>query len=298
MKLDHLKILVAAILYGYIIVGGRLLSNAGLSLIEISFLPLVFVAAIIIVIRPSTVKAVFLPHRLFFFAVFGLIGALLQITQYAGIVLGVPVAIVAMLLYLQPVWTVILSRLVLQEPVTPRKLLSLILAMAGAVILLDPFTGSGGRSLTGLIIAFIAGWVLAAWVLWAKRSGEMEGVSPVVCLTGYSLFTSLFLILILAVDVVFIGTGWLGELQPQSWAGNVIAICSVSILAYLVPGILFFWGIGGVAASVAGILLMLEPVSATFLAAIWFREPITSNIWIGGLLILIANGLIVTRTEK
>jgi drug/metabolite transporter (DMT)-like permease len=298
MNLNHLKILVAAILYGYIIVGGRLLSNAGLSLIEISLLPLVFVTAIIIVMRPSTVKAVFLPRHLFFFSVFGLIGALLQVTQYAGIVLGVPVAIVAMLLYLQPVWTVILSRLALKEPVTPRKLLSLVLAMAGAVILLDPFSGSGSRSIAGLITAFIAGWILAAWVLWAKRIGAMKGVSAVVCLTGYSLFTSLFLILILVVEVVFIGTGWLGELQPQSWAGNAIAICSVSILAYLVPGILFFWGIGGVAASVAGILLMLEPVSATFLAAIWFREPVTSNIWIGGLLILIANGLIVTRSQK
>jgi drug/metabolite transporter (DMT)-like permease len=160
---------------------------------------------------------------------------------------------------------------------------------------MDPFSNKGEYNSLGMASAFIAGWVLAFWVLWAKKSEQLEEVTPASCLTGYSFFTSLFLVVIYFLESEFIQSGWLGGFSPASWSNAALEISSISILAYLVPGFLFFWGIGGVAASVAGILLMLEPVSATFLAAVWFHEPITLNIWIVGALILLANGLVLRK---
>ncbi|MBU4492316.1 MAG: hypothetical protein KKD69_07635 [Euryarchaeota archaeon] len=48
-------------------------------------------------------------------------------------------------------------------------------------------------------------------------------------------------------------------------------------------------------ASIAGIVLLLEPVSAIILAAIFFTQPIGLNIISGGTLILFSNYLVIHK---
>ncbi|HUV13378.1 MAG TPA: EamA family transporter, partial [Acidobacteriota bacterium] len=135
---DLVWLALGAVFYGFITVGGRLLANLGFSLIEISLYPLAGVTLILLIARPALLQQLLRRDRVGFFLVYGAIGALLQITQYGGIVLGVPVSLVAMLLYLQPIWTMLLGRLFLGEQFSAAKVLALVLALIGSVVLMTP----------------------------------------------------------------------------------------------------------------------------------------------------------------
>lgn len=66
-----------------------------------------------------------------FFLVFGFFGAIARLCQFGAVVLGVRVAIVVLLLYTQPLWTIAFNKLFLQESITKRKILAMILVLVG-----------------------------------------------------------------------------------------------------------------------------------------------------------------------
>src|SRR5436309_11603342 len=98
-------IAASAVLFGTVTVGGSFFHRSGLSLYEIALYPLIltFLMLLPVLVRGGR----YVPRREMvpFFAVYGLIGALAELAQFGGIVLGVPVATVALLLYTQPIWT-------------------------------------------------------------------------------------------------------------------------------------------------------------------------------------------------
>ena len=289
---------LGAILYGFITVGGRLLANLGFSLIEISLYPLAGVTLILLIVRPALLQQLVLNDRIGFFLVYGLIGAVLQVTQYGGIVLGVPVSLVAMLLYLQPIWTMLLGRLFLGEPFTAAKILALTLGVIGSMVLLSPAFAGVAYSTLGLVSAFLGGWALSIWVIWGKRIHRYEGLDPLARVLGYALFTVLWLGLLLLLLLSSGVGGSFASLSTHLLVGNWDMVLLVSVVAYLLPTLLFLVGIRKVEASLAGMILMLEPLSAIVLAAILFREPVTVRLVIGGGLILVANFLTIRASQR
>ena len=79
-------------------------------------------------------------------------------------------------------------------------------------------------------------------------------------------------------------------------SGKSLAI--FAIIAGIIPHSLFYKGVQKIHASIAGIVLLLEPVSATILAAILFLQPISLNILSGGALILFSNYLITYNKKS
>jgi drug/metabolite transporter (DMT)-like permease len=282
---------IAALLYGFVTVGGRWLSGFGFSLLEVSFYPLAGVALILTLGRGRASRILFRRQNLRFFIGFGLVGAALQITQYGGIVLGVPVSIVAILLYLQPLWTLIVSRIWWGEQITPQKATALAISIAGMLVLLGPGINSSGMSRLGLGFALLGGWALSAWVLVGKRAERLTGVSAFAKTQGYALFTCCWLLMLAPVFSLLIGDDRLSRFGISGFAAHPVAVFVVALMAYLVPSCLFLAGVRGTSALTAGLIMMLEPVSAAVLAALLFREPLTWNILAGGFLVLLANAL-------
>ncbi len=136
----------AAVLYGSVTVGGRLLYGMGFSLYGDLPLPagphLRDPGSLGAVAREGGRPARGAPLFVAYWLIGGLIGALLQLSQFGGIVLGVPVATVALLLYTEPVWAIVLGRVLLLEPVTNRKLIAMAATLCGMVVLVQ---GRGWR---------------------------------------------------------------------------------------------------------------------------------------------------------
>ena len=286
---DHknaLAILLGAAFYGFITVGGKYFSDVGYSLYEIALL-VVFAAIPLLpflIIKKYRIRKA----QLRFFLMFGLIGALLQLSQFAGIVLGMPVAIVALLLYTQPIWTIGFSKWFLNEKITPRKLAAAALALLGIMVLLNPFAIDVKKDFVGIIASVLAGLLLSLWVICGRRSG-LRNQHIITTTFGYAFFSGVWLLLFHPLFSQLITDSQFTRLDFTVYQDYFWSVAAFAVFAQVVPACLVFWGMQKIEASTAGILLLLEPVSAALLAWFIFQEPLTANIWFGGGLILFAN---------
>ena len=99
--------------------------------------------------------------------------------------------------------------------------MALVLAMLGAVVLINPLSSSGDYSLLGMVSAFLAGWALAIWVLWAKKIERIRGVTASTCVAGYSLFTVGFLLIVYLVEGEFISEdGSVESIPKYGWIAD------------------------------------------------------------------------------
>src|ERR1041385_9448689 len=167
----HFFIVIAAVFYGTVVVGGEFFITRGLSLFEIAFYPILLMTVLVLpvlLIRPNYV----IPKRLLpFFLLYGLIGAFAEFGQFVGLIFGVPVAVVALVLYPQPLWTVVLSAGLLGERITRRKVIAMLLAFAGVAVLTQgAWTVSIAHPFLGLLACLIASVFMSLWVIWGRKS--------------------------------------------------------------------------------------------------------------------------------
>lgn len=293
MKREVFFIIIAAIFYGTITVGGQFLANLGLSLYEIALFPVSVIAILMSLIVIYKRKFLIKRGMLRFFIIYGLIGAVLQVTQFGGIILGIPVAVVAFLLYTQPIWTTIIGKVLLQEKITQRKVLTVIIGFMGILVLLKPWDIENIGNLGGISFALIAGILLSLWVILGRKSG-INKQHYITTTFGYAFFSTIWLWLLLPISSLFIQN----SMTRISFSFPVYYWFYVIFFAFLwgiISHPFFYAGVKRVPASIAGVILLLEPVSASLLAALLFGQEITSNIIFGGILILLSNYLIIPK---
>ncbi len=286
--------MAGAALYGAITVGGRVFAQLGFSLFEIAITGGLFGALLLAPVVAWRRELRIKRRDADIFVAFGVMGAVLQLGQFLGIVLGVPVAIVALLLYTQPLWTVLLGRLWLGEPITRRKLGALALAAIGIVVLVGPTGSAQEHSRLGLAAALVAGVMLAVWIILGRISA-LRGNHPITTTFGYQVSTSLGLFAlwpVLATWPVFTG---MSRFDPGVFATHWQAVLIYTVLVNVMPSMLVMWGMTALEASTAGMMLLLEPAAAGLLAWIMFGEVIGGQVWLGGALILGSNAILLVR---
>ncbi|MDG6994928.1 MAG: EamA family transporter [Nitrososphaerota archaeon] len=178
-RAGQLEIASAGVLYGTITVGASLLSKNGVPVLAISFF---FLAFSLVVLAPFALKKGFsgrIKNALRFLSVYGAIGAFLVLSQFTSLSLGVSPAITALLLYTQPIWTVMFGRLFFSERIDISRAAVVILALAGAFFVSDPFSQSAqinlhGPRLIGEIIAFLGGVFLSGWIILGRRARSTD----------------------------------------------------------------------------------------------------------------------------
>ena len=297
MDREHWFVAIAAILYSTITVGGQFLVNLGLSLYEISLYSALFVCVIflpIILIRPQY----FIKKDYFwFFVIYGLINALLMLTQFGGIVFGTPVAIVVLLLYSQPIWTTIFGKLMLKEPITFGKIVAVCIVLFGVVILVKPWNLESVGTVAGFISALLGGLFLSLWIIWGRKSCITKQNS-ITTIIGWMGFTVIWLLVLWPFVAFFIHEPNVIRLSINFLLQYWFYLFVFALLAHVIPFLFFYKGIQKISASIAGIMMLLEPVTATILAAILFIQPIGPNIFLGGALIIVSNYLVIHEDEK
>lgn len=292
MKKGVLLIIISGILYGTITPGAQIFINRGLSSLEISFFRSFFVSLILL---PVVLKfSVYLPRKkaLPFFIAYGLNGALLEVMMFASLGLGVPVALVALLLYSQPVWTIFLGKIFLDEKITRIKIFSAIIGFCGIAVLVKSWQAGSVESLLGLALAVGAGVLLSIWVILGKKSADLEQ-HYITTTFSWSFFGALWL--------AFFYTAWktiFGESEVFSFSYSLIQtqwfpLLLFAVFSGLLPHLLFYRGVVTVSGSVAGIILLLEPATATILADIIFSQGIGFELLLGGILIVLSNYIVL-----
>ncbi|MCL4243646.1 MAG: DMT family transporter [Candidatus Dadabacteria bacterium] len=296
MRREYWYLILAGIFYGTIAPGGQFLLGRGLSLFEAAFYRPLIVGLILL---PAVLaRKDLMPGRgaLGFLAVYGLIGGLLELALFAGLALGVPVAIVVLLLYTQPVWTIFIGRAALGEEITGRKLASALLGLAGLACLMKSWE-AGAASYIGVACGLLSGILLSLWVVLGKKV-SVTGQHYVTTTFGWSIFASAWLLLLLPLMKLLLPSEEFSGLTFAFPAGDWLALVIVSVLGGAVPHLLFYRGLRGVPASVAGIVLLLEPASATVLAWAFLSQHIGFYTLLGGVFIILSNYIVVRRAGE
>ena len=200
-----------------------------------------------------------------------------------------PLSTAAILLYTSPIWIMLMSVLFFREKLTGRKLLALVLAFAGCV-LVSGISGEG-MTLTGLLVGLGSGIGYGLYSILGTVA--LRRYSP------YTVTTYTFAFAALGAWLICRPAEMLAKFAAAPDLPGLVFFCFLTALVTaVIPFLAYTLGLRTVEASRAGILATVEPLVATLIGVAVFSEPLTLLSGLGILLILAAVVLLNGKTES
>lgn len=275
-----LLIIISAAAFGTLAIFGKFLYADGLDTFTLLFLRFAFAASVmtlILILRREPLPRGRVLAQLIGMGALGYVG---QSFTYLSAIKYASAGLVALLLYLYPMFVLILSVIFLREKVTWVKALALTLALTGAALTARP---EGGQVL-GIIFAVVSAVIYSIYII--VGAGVMKRVSAVQ--SSLVIFTS-------AAAVYGTLTLVNGAHFPQSSFGWW-SLAGIVIVATVIPVTTFLAGLERIGPTNASLLSTLEPLVTVLLAAWLFAERLEPITLVGGALILVAV-VVLTRSE-
>ncbi len=210
----------------------------------------------------------------------GAIGYVGQALSYLTALKYASSGLVALLLYLYPIFVALLSAIVWREKITKPTALALALALIGLALTVGP---DGGR-LLGILLAITAAMIYSVYILVGTQ--VLKQVSPL--LSSTIIFGS-----------AAAASGVLMLLGGPKWPASAFGwadIGAIVIIATVVPVVTFLAGLERIGPTNAALLSTLEPAVTVVLAALLLGERLRLLSLVGGSLILLAV-VLLTRNE-
>jgi len=197
----------------------------------------------------------------------------------------------AIIISINPVFTMLFARLILKELFTKRKALVLALSITGLIIVANPLSLLSGNSLNGILITFAAAVTFGLYTALGKlRIARIGGITQ----NSFSfLLGSAILLIILLIK---------GEPVISGVVPDQLAL--VLYLGVFVTGIGYYCYLKAIelaGPSTASIAFFIKPVFAPVLAFLVLQEPITLHMIVGVCFVLagsVANLWGVKKAEE
>ena len=186
-----------------------------------------------------------------------------------------------LLFYLMPLWAVLLARVLLGERLTPLAALRVALALAGAMIVLWPADGGLPLPRTGAdALAVLGGFGFALNNVMLRREAARSDESRAL---------AMFLggLLVPAAAALVLGAAGLVAPPPAAAPGWVAAVVALAA-AFLVGNLALQYGAARLPANATSVVMVSEVVFAAGSAVALGAGVLTSRMWAGGALILVA----------
>ena len=190
-----------------------------------------------------------------------------------------PLSTAAILLYTSPVWIMLMSVLFFHEKLDRRKLMALVLAFAGCVMVSG--ISDGGLTPIGLLVGLGSGIGYGLYSILGTIA--LRRYSPYTVTTYTFIFAAVgSWIICRPVELFdkFMNTAHIGFLT--------VFCCLTALVTAVIPFLAYTCGLQNVEASKAGIIATIEPMVATLIGILVFSEPLTLISGLGILLILTA----------
>jgi len=185
-----------------------------------------------------------------------------------------------------PVLVAVLSAIINRERPQPVVLISLVCAIAGTLLLVQMQPSrQQGDVVGGVLLSLGSGALYAINILLGGQLGRSSQVHPLQTVTfGFAFGAVVLLALGLA-------TGLVIQYPVQGWLG----LLGLGLVPSAAGYALFYAGLRNTSSTVASIATLLEPLTATILAATLFNEPLSERVVLGGVLLVAAMVLLVVR---
>jgi drug/metabolite transporter (DMT)-like permease len=273
-------VIISATSFGTLAIFGRYAYADGMDTLTILFLRFSLSAVLMAVLLVTRRES--LPRGLALIQLVGMgaIGYVGQAFSYFTALKYASAGLVALLLYLYPLFVAVLSAILLHKRITRVKRLALGLALAGTALTVGP---EGGQ-LLGILLAISAAAIYSVYIIVGTQ--VMKQVSAVQSST-----------------VIFAAAGAMsgflmaasGPHLPATGAGWAV-IGSTVLIATVLPVVTFLAGLERIGPTNAAMLSTLEPVVTVLLAALLLGETLKPVTLLGGGLILIAV-VLLTHSE-
>ena len=208
-------------------------------------------------------------------ALMGGIGYVGQSLCYFGALQYAQASLVALLLYLYPVFVTILAAIFLRERLTSVKVGALVLCSLGTALTV----GGGQGQPLGMMLAVGAALIYSGYIVVGARltrGVDARATATLVCLAATVSFGTM--------AAVRASQG-----LPLHWpagAGGLAALVAIAVCSTVVAILTFFAGLQRLGAGRASMLSTLEPVVTVLLAAMLLGETLSAAQLGGGALIL------------
>jgi len=277
-------IAVAAMLWGFIGPFGKIAYAEGLSPLEVAFWRAIFAwccfgSELAVRGQITPVNRRDLP----LLALFSILCIAIFYGSYQIAVQKTGAAMASVLLYTAPAWVIFLSRLVLAEPITRDKLISLVLTISGIICIAFGQPGDSGPdasplSVVGLVCGLLSGFCYSLYYILGKFFAGKYSAS---LLFFYTLLPGALLML-----------------PFFSFAGKTLlawlALLLLSVFSTYGAYHFYYAGLNHLEAGRASLIATLEPVVAALAAWFWWGEAFTWSGY-GGAAMIIAAVILVVR---
>ena len=185
---------------------------------------------------------------------------------YAGALIFTDVVHALLLYYLTPLWSTLLARLVLGDPITRLRMLVLVLGFSGMWVILGTDTNLPWPKNSG-------DWMgLAAGIIWAMAAVQMrvnQNSHGIDLTLVYFIWGSIaaFVLTFVPLDTEHVTPSWGSITKILPW------FVPVAIILVIPPSLAVLWGASILNPGIVGILFMTEISIGTLTAAIWANEP-------------------------
>jgi len=190
----------------------------------------------------------------------------------------VPAGLAALLLYSFPALVALLQRFVFGERLGRVKWLAVALALGGTALTTD--LDQGGVKPLGVMLGLLAALLYAFYVVISARvaggAGPLASSTVILCSAGASL------------GLVVLARGPAFPTTSTGWAA-VVALALVSTVAAV---LLFFVGMARIGPVNTSLVSTMEPLTAVVIGALFMNERLSARQLVGGLLILLAAGML------
>lgn len=188
------------------------------------------------------------------------------------------VSVSVVLVATTPVWVALASVLFRIERVGPVAWLGIGLALAGSVLI--SWRGAGGSGV-GAALALVGSWCIAAYFLVGRG---LRGKLPVVPFVAVTYGSAALALLVVALAS---GTAVVGfSAETVGW------LLALALVSQGVGHTSLNYALGWLSPAVISVAVLAEPVMATLLAWRFLGEPLSGNLAMGGVTVLLGVALV------
>ena len=287
--LGDILIIIAGLFWGSMGIFVRHLNDLGFTSIQVACLRLtvagLLFALILLIKDPKGFKIS--PRDIPLFLALGLVSILFFTCCYFTAIRLMTMSTAAILLYTSPIWVMILAIIFLKEKITVQKIIALVLAFAGCVLV----SGFGGKvTVTGILVGLGSGLGYGLYSIFGTFALKKYSPYAVTCYT--------FLIA---------GLGSVAVSDPADLFSKISAVDNklslfgfvllTSIVTAVIPFLLYTLGLNRTSAGKAAVLATVEPAAATLFGVIVMNETI-GPVAVAGIILVFAAIFVLSLKKK
>lgn len=287
--LGDILIIIAGLFWGSMGIFVRHLNDLGFSSIQVACLRLTtagILFALILLIKDRKGFKIALRDIPLFLAL-GLVSILFFTCCYFTAIRLMTMSTAAILLYTSPIWVMVLAIIFLKEKFTVQKLIALILAFAGCILV----SGFGGKvTVVGILVGLGSGLGYGLYSIFGTFALKKYSPYTVTCYT--------FLIA---------GLGSIFVADPVDLVSKISAVENkpalfgfvllTAVVTAVIPFLLYTLGLNMTTAGKAAVLATVEPAAATLFGFFVMKETV-GPVAIAGILLVFAAIIVLSLRKK